>query len=909
MFDLADFKDSPVREKAEKLNKFLDKNKLSKISSIISELENLMDDHSHNVQVVYALSVLAENHVDLIPEGLIEKIKAFFLSDNIKLKTNSLIIIGFAMLANTKYIKKYIKQFLTFLKDPSKDIRDNILFFLQDLIIKDPTIVNSSIDILLESLLIENENDNVLSLLNILENCNDMSFDQLYNLRDAIKLLLSSSLQTRERSSVIEKAVNLIKKYFPETIELGIENKGIEILETLLDKQFIMKKYNFTEISKGAGLGLKDFIKNHINTNLRNEKIYFYTKTGKELVYIYELEKDKLINFFEQESKISQNEILKKFSQIIDTESEIKSFIRILIKLNKIKGYFSELGYFYPYLYLKSKILNSFQQSGEIDLNKYNFLPPQFIDKLIEYISTTTNQKFLRSRDQKFFYSLKRIKTLINAEAAKQSVVELKPQRQMLLDEDFIKLIKNLPEGYLSHFRKGTQWLTNLGTLKIKVEIKNSKIVGFFDISKISKKLKISQILLIDVFDDFIDSRSGIWDNNREVFYYSKYLKAKINEISAITDEKQKVLRIDSLSADLSIDRNHIISKIDENLKLIAEEIKSKDQIKISDYIDKTGMEIDDFIKFVEEIGTPFFKKADQLIFDPKKIEDAKSEIKFMLIDKSKSDDYISLGTFKITSHLIEELIMSLLNDRKVKGIFHEVDGEVIFFTERGIRNQMLENSFLFSFDDLFYGKELTQREITLLREIFDELIKKNSIKGKFDEESLTFSSDEIIFAQDYNTVLFEFEKMIHNYLNQFESEFQKIKRLLTKKGETIFPREIKLIQEIIDKINEKYVWWRNVLEGYINKASKKLLKDQGISVKQYRNLFSKEKKEEIKYLADDPEVYGLMDKFKTWISIFNKLELKYANVIFYQKRLINNTEDVESSKNLNQLLDELYLV
>ncbi len=908
MFDLADFKDSPVLEKVEKLNRFLSKNKLSKVSSIVDELEILLDKNSHEVQIVYVLSVLAENHVDLFSDGLIEKIKVFFLSDNLKLKTNSLIIIGFAMLANTVYIQKYFKQFITFLRDPSEDIRDNIHYFLHDLVINEPNIVNSSIDIILESLLIEKGKDNVISLLIIFENCNELSFDQLYNFRESIKLILFS-FQNKDKSGVIAKARDLIKKYFPETIEFNFENKGTEVLESLLDRQFIMKKHNFAEISKDKGLILKEFIKTHINTNLRDEKIYFYTKTRNEIIYIYELEKDKLINFFGQESKISQNEILKKFSQIVETDSEIKSFIKTLIRLNKIKGYFSELGYFYPYIYLKSKILNSLRQSGEINLIKYNFLPPHFIDKLIEDISNATNQKFLRSRDKKFFYSLKRFKKQINTEAAKQSIVDLKPQRTLLIDEDFIKLIKNLPEGYLSHIRKGTQWLTNLGTLKIKEEIKNSKIVGFFDISKISQKLKISQMLLIDVFDEFVDSRSGIWDKNREVFYYSKYLKAKIDEISMISDEKQKVLRIDTLSADLNIDKNHIISKIDENLKLIAEEIKKKDQIKISDYIDKTGMEINIFIKFVEEIGNPFFRKADQLIFNPQKIEEAKNDIKLMLIHKSKSNDFISLGTFKITSYLIKELINSLLTDRKVKGIFHEADGEVLFFTERGIRNQMLENSFLFSFNDLFYGKELSQEEITLLREIFDDLIKKGRIKGKFDEESLTFSSDEVLFAQDYNTVLFEFEKMIHTYLRQFEKEFQKIKRLLTKKGDTIFPREIKYIQDIIDKINEKYVWWRNILEGYINKSNKRLLKDQGVSAKQYQQLFSKEEKDEIKYLAEDPEVYELMDKFTTWVSIFNKLELKYPNVIFYQKRLINNTEDIESRNNLNQLLNELLLV
>ena len=42
-----------------------------------------------------------------------------------------------------------------------------------------------------------------------------------------------------------------------------------------------------------------------------------------------------------------------------------------------------------------------------------------------------------------------------------------------------------------------------------------------------------------------------------------------------------------------------------------------------------------------------------------------------------------------------------------------------MFYTERGIRNLMLENSFLFSFHDLFYGKELNQTEIEFISYFF----------------------------------------------------------------------------------------------------------------------------------------------------------------------------------------------
>ena len=516
---------------------------------------------------------------------------------------------------------------------------------------------------------------------------------------------------------------------------------------------------------------------------------------------------------------------------------------------------------------------------------------------------------FLKRKDQETYISLKKIQGQLNSEAAKGSVIDLKSYRQILYDEDFIRLVKNMPREYLSKFRKGTQWLTNLGVQKITNKVQNSKIVGYFDISRISDKLNIGQLLLLDVFDQFVDYRSGIWNNQKNIFYYSKYLKNKIDKISSITDETERLKKINEISKQLNIDRNHILSKIDENLQLIAEEIKQKDQLKISEYLEKTGMEINVFLKFIDELGIIYFKKADLLIFSPQKIEDAKNDIKFMLIDKSKSNEYISLGTYDITSSLIEDLIHDLIADGKVKGIFHQNAGEVLFYTERGIRTQMLESSFLFSFYDLFYGKELNQTEIGLLREIFDDLIQNRRLKGSFEEETLTFSSDDVIFAKDYNTVLFEFEKKVNNYTQKFETEFQKIKKILSKRQETIYPQEIKIIQETIDKINEKYVHWRSGLEGFIRRTNEKLLNDQGISVKKYKTSLSKEKKEEIMSLEEDPEVNELLNNFNRWTKLFNKLELKYPNVIFYQKRLINNPKDKETENKLNELMSELDLI
>ena len=908
MLNLEDFKDSLILEKVDKLNKLLSKNKIDKISKLINEFKFLLDEKKYNVPITYILSILAENRIELISEGLIQKIENFLQSEDVKLKINSIIIIGFAMLANSKYVERYSHEFVKFLKDKSEDVRNNVHYFLQELIKINPNLLNPDLEIILESLLTENKTDNIISLLNFLDSCVDLDFDHLFYFRDISKSLISS-FEDKKSSKIFIRLIELLKKFFPLLNEIGLENLESKGVITLIENLFLMKKHNFSLIRKKLDVDLKEYLKNFAKSNLKEKKVYFYIKTKENVIYIYELEKDKLKTFFKQDKKISDKKIYNTFSQVIDDDSELKLFIKTLNNLKIIDGYYSDIGFFYPYVYIKSKLIEDLQVNGSIELTSYNFLPQNFIDRIMKGISKSMKNTFLKRKDQETYLSLKKIQDQLNSEAAKGSVIDLKSYRQILLDEDFIRLVKNMPREYLSKFRKGTQWLTNLGVQKITNKVQNSKIVGYFDISRISDKLNIGQLLLLDVFDQFVDYRSGIWNNQKNIFYYSKYLKDKIDKISLTADETEKLKQIDEISQQLNIDRNHILSKIDENLQLIAEEIKQKDQLKISEYLEKTGMELDIFLKFIDELGIIYFKKADLLIFSPQKIEDAKNDIKFMLIDKSKSNDYISLGTYDITSSLIEDLIHDLIADGKVKGIFHQNAGEVLFYTERGIRNQMLENNFLFSFHDLFYGKELKQTEISFLREIFDDLIQKRRLKGSFEEETLTFSSDDVIFAKDYNIVLFEFDKMVNNYTQKFETEFQKIKKILSKKQETIYPQEIKIIQETIDKINEKYVNWRSGLEGFIRRTNNKLLRDQGISVKKYKTSLSKEEKEEIMSLEEDPEVNVLLNNFNRWTKLFNKLELKYPNVIFYQKRLINNPKDKETKNKLNELLIELDLI
>ena len=906
MFNLEDFRDyEEIEPLVIRLNKYLNKDKIAKVSKIIKELEILLEEKELRVPSTYILSILAENHIELISENIIYKIESFIKTKNEKLKLNTIIILGFFILKYPRFIEKYFSAFIHFLISNSEDVKDNAHYFLQEFVKINPKLMNSYIDIIINALKLEKKKENINSLLNFLKFIENLDFKQLYNIRLILKELISSNIRS-DAPELLSNIEFLIKRFFPSLKELEIDNiKNSELIH-LLDDQFLMKKHNINKILKEKNISIKKYLEEMKKSRLKDVELYFYLKDKKKNeINFYELEIDKLVNVFNKNNKIPYQKLIQTFSPILEDDSEFRNFIGMLLKLEYINGYLSEF-YYYPYQYLKLDIINRFQNQGLIKIDKnYNYLPPDLVHNII----IEMNQDFLMGKNSKTYYSLKKIEQQINRVAANNSVIDLKSYRERLSEEDFIKLIKKLPKDYLTNFHKGTSWLTNIGKIRVEDEIRNSKLIGYIDINKISEKLKINSLLLMDVISLNLDSRSGIWNNTKEIFYFSKYLKDRIEEILLISDEAEKKNRINKIAEELDIEKSHILTKIDENLRLIGEEIKNQDLINISDYLEKTGFKTEEkFLEFINNLDLNYFKKADQLILNPRKIEELKNSIKHNLIESSKYEDFISLGNFDINLDLITELFEDLKQENKLKGLFHEDVDKLIFYTVKGIRNLMLENSFLFSFEDLFYGKELDENEIVLLREILADLMKEKKLKGTFDPDSNTFSSEELLFEFDYNRVVDDFRKVVNNHIKRFDNEFQKIKKILSKRNETIFPLEIKVIQDSLDKINIIYVKWRAQLNAYISEANKKLLKDQGYSLKRYLNL-PIDKKKEIKLFKEDPDVYESLNDFSQWIDQFNELEQNYGKIIFLQKRLINNPKDRDSKKKLEELLEKLHII
>ncbi len=205
MFNLEEFeRDQVIYPLVEKLSKFLDKNKTAKAEKVIEQLDQLLKEQEHIVPITYILSILAEHDFKLISESIFKKVESYCDSKDLKLRVNTLIIVGFAMLGNQKYIDKYFQNFVNDLSNENKDIRDNVHYFLQEIADKKPKLICSYRKDLINALITEEVKENLVSIINLLEKCNDFNFENLFDFRAVSKSLLTK-FYSKEHSRIYSK--------------------------------------------------------------------------------------------------------------------------------------------------------------------------------------------------------------------------------------------------------------------------------------------------------------------------------------------------------------------------------------------------------------------------------------------------------------------------------------------------------------------------------------------------------------------------------------------------------------------------------------------------------------------------------------------------------------------------------
>jgi len=431
MFDSEDFREyESVLPLVDKLNRYLKKEKHDKVLKIINDLYDLLNNEKLAIPITYIFSVLAEDDIELIKAKTIQKIEDFLMSEDEKLQLNSIIIIGFYMLKNQKRIESFLPKFIELLEVKSNEVLENVYFFLLNILEIKPKIFCSYKNGILQHLKYEKNEKNQLSLLKFIEPCSDFGFDELYEFKYIASQLFS---QYKEKNELLiySTLISILSSLFPSFKDGDFEEIDYESLINEINNLFIMKKYNLTKISKEENINLKEFINRRKKSPLNENIISFYIQNKEEnQSFFYEIEKSGFTTFFDSSSKISGDSILATFSQIIKNESELKLFMKTLLKLKIIDGYFSDLNFFYPYIYLKDLLLKDIQEKGLVRIDKFNYIPLEVLRDIIKDISENTKEILLIGKNEKSYYSLKKIIQNINITAAKKSSIDLKSYQE-----------------------------------------------------------------------------------------------------------------------------------------------------------------------------------------------------------------------------------------------------------------------------------------------------------------------------------------------------------------------------------------------------------------------------------------------------------------------------------------------
>ncbi len=732
-----DFIDKNLIKTINKLNKFIDKDKKEKIKEIIEELEQFAKDDHLNVQALYILSILAEKFPQLFNRNNIESIKENLDSNNVKAKINTLIIIGFYLRENLNKEKVLVKKFLNYLKEDNKEIVENILLFLNYFTENEPDIIENNSDLIFNLLHTEKDIKKINILLEIIDKFKLRNLSVIIRIRETLKFLI----QNQENEYILKRAIEILSKFIPEVNNIEFsKNKKINLLEIIANK-ILLKRYNLIVKNENLKNIINDFKKKMKNT-IKNEDIYYCYIKDKEKLFFIEFEISKVLLFLENK-RISLKELQEVLSEVIENTSQLKLFLLNLIQFKLIKGYVSEF-YFYSYGYVKKDIFTEIVDQGFIDLTEYKHIEPNFIELILKDIKSELNYALLYNRSKKAVYSLKKIIEDISHLASKESVINLKLYHGLFDDNNFLKIIKKLPKGYLTDYHIRTIWLTNVGKTKIVNEFENSKKIGFFDKKKISEKLSMPEILLDSFISSILNSQLGFWDKFQEVFYYSKYIQDQIDKFRNIADEKIKNQKIYSLAHKLNIDKDQIQLKIDEEIQKFGEIIRNKGEISSTEYMDKMGMDSKRFFNFVNSLNITYFKKGDILYLNEDRILDIKNEVRKQIKLQSKSQSQIILGNFNIKPLIVKEIIEDLEQSENLKGIFYEEENQLIFYTKKGINDKILESSDIFFIDELFPGKKLTEDEYILIIDIIKSLIKNKTLIGTYDESNRNFVSSDV---------------------------------------------------------------------------------------------------------------------------------------------------------------------
>ena len=455
-------------------------------------------------------------------------------------------------------------------------------------------------------------------------------------------------------------------------------------------------------------------------------------------------------------------------------------------------------------------------------------------------------------------------------------------------------------EKFITDFRDGVVLLTPVGHIRIMNRLrKDCEVFNFINIPAMEKELGIPARIIKDVtVESFnINTKSGLWDNDGDRFYYTPYLRDRIKKLEIIKEDQLRKDEIEKVSEELNINVEEINRRIDDRTKNIAETILKQDIVDIPTFQKQLGMNRSELMDYINRLGTPFLVLDNSLILDSSRIEMEKKNIKADLVKYIQANNDIKIKnlsqTFKVSEKIIVPMFEELLEEKQISGITIGTSG---FLTETGIRERILAKKDFFSLYSLFGEIELSDDEVKYVESIINDLINSRHLDGKYDPEEKVFESFNFTGTEMLESAKKRYFDMIDEYLRFFSSVYDYVKTVLMETD--LRPSDIdNYRQELSRVLKESIVWDRNLKrQMYIGNDV----------YRKYLRIVSKSERPKAKNFEDIREVNQKYEDFKAWKTLLDAVDLKASEIIFLRKRLKSKPDDEESSTKLHSIYEYL---
>ncbi|MHA1474793.1 MAG: hypothetical protein ACTSQ5_06360, partial [Promethearchaeota archaeon] len=702
---------------------------------------------------LYILSLIAEEMPESFSHSIFSDIDPYLKGDKSKEKINAVIIYGSCLLhflSQENFSDMTIlNDFIELLYNSKSETRQNICFFLEQFPDTFDTQLLLKLNIFIKILEDESNSEVLKTTQEILSRLEPkMSLSILINYIQQLRDIYEDN-KSAEISDIllnlIEKEIPLLKKRVKSNWS---KNK---ILREIDNRPTLIRFTDINLISEQENLTLEE-VENYLLSQIDENTIYTLTFIEKNHKKLLELEKDKIIGYLSQR-KIKLDEIVKIFNDLgIKNNAVVMILIKGLLEKRIIKGYFTK-NFYYDWIYLKKEFLQRLQQYGSIDILNYSkSIDRDTIHKLINEIEQQGIPGLYNLKKSKY-YTFSAINQEIEKESYRANIIDLSPYKSQFAQENFYKLEEYCRSKIFTKYHHKYSWLTHLGITNIQQELSICEQIGECNIEERAGKLGIHPSILLKITKKMFENKNGFWNKEEKNFYFSKYVKKRIDSIQNELDADKREELIDSLAEELQIEKDEISQKVDEKLNKIGKMLSEKDEFLIKPLLRDLQMDYKEFLKFVNSLEKPdgYLVIHDKIIFSKKRIDEEQDKLSKSIKEIVLNYDVINIDNlvskYKCASQILINILDNLLEIKEINGIW--IKNNENFLTERGIQERMLKAKSYIDLNSIIEEITLSEEGIMFLEKILLALMEQKIITGVYDSESHVFQSDSILSDAD----------------------------------------------------------------------------------------------------------------------------------------------------------------